>query len=81
MVKGTTQRAVIVRAKGSELFDEAIFLVRPGMEDRCAVTDRMLLDAARKAAADPERDWKGRILFALGGAGITGLGWLLSLLV
>ena len=32
MVKGTTQRVVVVRAKGGALFDEAIFLIRPGME-------------------------------------------------
>lgn len=29
MVKGTTQRVVVVRAKGGALFDEAIFLIRP----------------------------------------------------
>ena len=51
MVKGTTQRVVVVRAKGGALFDEAIFLIRPGMEQECAVTDQMLLDEARRAAA------------------------------
>ena len=51
MVKGTTQRVVVVRAKGGALFDEAIFLIRPGMEQNCAVTDQMLLDEARRAAA------------------------------
>ena len=51
MVKGTTQRVVVVRAKGGALFDEAIFLIRPGMEQKCAVTDQMLLDEARRAAA------------------------------
>lgn len=71
MVKGTTQRVVVVRAKGGALFDEAIFLIRPGMEQNCAVTDQMLLDEARRAAApEPGRaaDWKTKILFALGGA-------------
>ena len=76
MVKGTTQRVVVVRAKGGALFDEAIFLIRPGMEQECAVTDQMLLDEARRAAA-PElgraADWKAQILFALGGAGVPGL--------
>ena len=79
MVKGTTQRVVVVRAKGGALFDEAIFLIRPGMEQECAVTDQMLLDEARRAAA-PElgraADWKTKILFALGGAGVTGLCWV-----
>ena len=51
MVKGTTQRVVVVRAKGGALFDEAIFLIRPGMEQECAVTDQMLLDEARRAGA------------------------------
>ena len=80
MVKGTTQRVVVVRAKGGALFDEAIFLIRPGMEQECAVTDQML----RRAAA-PElgraADWKTKILFALGGAGVTGLCWVLSVLL
>ena len=76
MVKGTTQRVVVVRAKGGALFDEAIFLIRPGMEQECAVTDQMLLDEARRAA-----DWKTKILFALGGAGVTGLCWVLSVLL
>ena len=84
MVKGTTQRVVVVRAKGGALFDEAIFLIRPGMEQECAVTDLMMLDEARRAAA-PElgraADWKTKILFALGGAGVTGLCWVLSVLL
>lgn len=84
MVKGTTQRVVVVRAKGGALFDEAIFLIRPGMEQECAVTDQMLLDEARRAAA-PELgrsgEWRMRTLFALLGAGVTGLGWLLSVLL
>ena len=61
MVKGTTQRVVVVRAKGGALLDEA-----------------------RRAAA-PElgraADWKTKILFALGGAGVTGLCWVLSVLL
>ena len=84
MVKGTTQRVVVVRAKGGVLFDEAIFLIRPGMEQNCAVTDQMLLGEARRAAA-PELGrggvWKTRMLFALGGAGVTGLCWILSVLL
>ena len=84
MVKGTTQRVVVVRAKGGALFDEAIFLIRPGMEQNCAVTDQMLLDEARRAAA-PELgragEWKTRMLFALGGAGVTGLCWILSVVL
>ena len=84
MVKGTTQRVVVVRAKGGALFDEAIFLIRPGMEQECAVTDQMLLDEARRAAAPELRrstEWRTRALFALLGAGVTGLGWLLSVLL
>ena len=57
MVKGTTQRVVVVRAKGGALFDEAIFLIRPGMEQECAVTDQMLLD---RSGAPPRRSWGAR---------------------
>ena len=79
MVKGTTQRVVVVRAKGGALFDEAIFLIRPGMEQNCAVTDQMLRAAAPELGR--AADWKTKILFALGGAGVTGLCWVLSVLL
>lgn len=84
MVKGTTQRVVVVRAKGGALFDEAIFLIRPGMEQNLCGDGS---DAARRGAARraPElgraADWKTKILFALGGAGVTGLCWVLSVLL
>ena len=64
MVKGTTQRVVVVRAKGGALFDEAIFLIRPGMEQECAVTDQMLLDEARRAACS---QWAARASRACAG--------------
>ena len=83
MVKGVTQQVVVVRPGDSELFEEAIFLVRPGMEERGNMTERALLEQARKAASEAASgsDWKPRLLFALGGAGATGLCWLLSLLL
>lgn len=83
MVKGTTQQAVVVRVKGSELFEEALFLVRPGAQTARAVTDRMLLDEARRAAAEA-RDgipWRERLLAALAGAGAMGLLWLVLALI
>ena len=46
MVKGTTQQVIVVRAPESALFDEAIFLIRPGAAEQQAVTDRMLLEEA-----------------------------------
>ena len=83
MVKGITQQVVIVRAPDSELFDEAIFLIRPGAAEKQAMTDQMLLEEAKKAAAPgltQRRAWLRQIAAALCGAGATGLVWLLSLL-
>ena len=51
MVKGTTQQVIVVRAPESALFDEAIFLIRPGAAEQQAVTDRMLLEEARRGSA------------------------------
>ena len=66
MVKGTTQRVVVVRAKGGALFDEAIFLIRPGMEQECAVTDQVV--TATRSGAPPSRScgaarrsWKTKV--------------------
>ena len=85
MVKGTTQQVIVVRAPDSALFDEAIFLIRPGAAEQRAVTDRMLLEEARRAAASavPERavSRRQRLLSALCGAGATGLIWLLTVLL
>ena len=83
MVKGTTQQVIIVRATGSELFDEAIFLVRPGAEKN-AVTERMLLEEAKQAAAagmGRDHKWLQRLAAALCGAGVLGLVWLLTALI
>ncbi len=50
MVKGVTRQVVMVRAPDAELFEQAIFLVRPDAVGKDGVTDEEILRQARAAA-------------------------------
>lgn len=83
MVKGVSRQVVLVRPKNSELFEQAIFLVRGEAQACGEITDEMLLqqaeDAAKGAYGAQVRGKNGlRLLLgaALGG-GLVGLLWLI----
>ena len=83
MVKGVTRQVVMVRAIDSDLFEQAIFLIRADAAEKSGVTEQTLLRQAKQAA---ERYTGGclaagrrtRLLYALLGAAATGLVWLLT---
>ena len=84
MVKGVCRRVIVVRSPDTELFEQAIFLLR---ENAPGVTDAQVLRQACRAADDyvrghaekkpPRRYWRGVGLMLLG-ALATGLAWALS---
>lgn len=82
MVKGVSRQVVLVRPNESDVFEQAIFLVRGDRLSSSEITDEMLLRQAERAAADctdaQNRPRKASLLpgMALGGA-IVGLLWLL----
>lgn len=81
MVKGITKQVIVVHSPDPKLFEQAIFILK---EDavREGITDEMLLKEAKKAANSRK---KRRLLsgpvWACMGAGVTGLAWLITLLI
>ncbi|MBP3684736.1 MAG: translation initiation factor 2 [Oscillospiraceae bacterium] len=86
MVKGTSRQVIVVQGAEPKLFEQAIFILR---EDAVAkgVTDDALLKEAREAIRGYDRSARKRQLYlygaawASGGALLTGLAWLLTMLL
>ncbi len=90
MVKGTSRRVIVVDSPDTELFEQAIFLVRNDILSDRGVTPQMLVDEACRVARSCTRARpSGRALFRFGapllwsaaGAGVIGLVWLLTAIV
>lgn len=90
MVKGTSRRVIVVDSPDTELFEQAIFIVRNDVLSDSGVTARQLVDEACRVARSYGRTCtmrrrlfrRGTPLFwgALGAGGI-GLIWLLTALI
>ena len=91
MVKGTSRRVIVVDSPDTELFEQAIFIVRNEVLSERGVTAQMLVDEACRVAKNCSRaSPTGRrgllrrlspLLYgALGALGI-GLVWLLTVLL
>lgn len=86
MVKGISRQVIVVSGPDPKLFEQAIFILK---EDavREGITDEQLLKEARAAIRGTERvgAQRGRFLhgaaWAGGGAMLTGLAWLISVLL
>lgn len=85
MVKGTTRQVLVVRPQESDLFEQAIFLLREEALEQHGVTEQALLEEARRlAAAPPSARLHRRIpalLYAAMGAASVGLAWLSCVLI
>ena len=84
MVKGISKQVIVVQTPDPKLFEQAIFILKADAE---GVTDEALLKEANKAIRGPLGDRKKRKLYlygpvwACGGAVITGLVWLGTMLL
>ncbi len=81
MVKGVSRQVIVVQSPDKKLFDQAIFILHQDAELH-GVTDEMLLKEAKRAIGlhkRPERSLWGP-LWACGGALVTGLVWLITVL-
>ena len=86
MVKGISRQVIVVHAPDPKLFEQAIFILK---EDAIGegITDEALLKEAKEAirSADcPERKrhfYLYGAVWAAGGALVTGLAWLLTVLL
>lgn len=77
MVKGVSRQVIVVRPPEPKLYEQAIFILR---EDAAGVTDDMLLKEALQVAQRKTRSLPG-VVWACGGAVITALVWLLTVLL
>ena len=91
MVKGISRQVVVVRSLDTKLFEQAIFLIRDGAMPKQGVTEEDILKEANAAAdtylqAELARDshrlplWY-RAFWAAAGAALTGIAWLLTILL
>ena len=79
MVKGVSRQVILVHSPDKKLFEQAIFILRDDAEE---VTEEMLLKEAEQAIRFPQvkGKWCGP-LWAAGGAAVTGLAWVLSIIL
>ena len=82
MVKGVSRQVILVRPPEPKLFEQAIFILRSDVP-REGITDEMLLQEAKLAAASPlRRKLSGTgPVWACGGAACTALIWLICSLL
>ena len=84
MVKGISRQVIVVQSPEPKLFEQAIFILK---EDAKGVTDEQLLKEANRALHSASPDGKHAKLlrsgpvWACGGAVVTGLAWLLSVIL
>ena len=79
MVKGISRQVIMVHSPDKHLFEQAIFILKDDAQD---VTDDMLLKEAKRIINAPRR--KNRLsgpLWACGGAALTGMIWLISIIL
>ena len=79
MVKGISRQVIMVHSPDKHLFEQAIFILKEDAQD---VTDDMLLREAKRIINAPKR--KIRLsgpIWACGGAALTGIIWLISIIL
>ena len=85
MVKGISRQVIMVKAPDPELFEQAIFILNENMGQ--GITDEALLKEARKIIQSSDSSERKRYFYLYGafwaacGALLTGLAWLLTVLI
>ena len=83
MVKGISKQVILVQSPDRELFDQAIFILKDEAVGE-GITEELLLKEARRAINMPAKKPKLRYYgpaWACGGALVTGIAWLLTILM
>lgn len=80
MVKGVSKQVIVVHSPDKKLFDQAIFILKDGAVGQ-GITEEALLKEAQQAVNSPEKRPAMGPLWAIGGAAVTGLVWLLTVLL
>ena len=83
MVKGISKQVIVVQSPDPKLFDQAIFILKDDAVGE-GITDEALLKEAKQAIRMPEKKRYLRYygpVWACGGALVTGVVWLLTVLL
>ena len=83
MVKGISKQVILVQNPDRELFDQAIFILKDDAVG-AGITEDQLLKEAERVIHVPARKPKLRYygpVWACGGALVTGIAWLLTILL
>ena len=81
MVKGISRQVIVVHAPEPKLFEQAIFILKDGLP---AVSDEMLMKEANQimgATSSKRKRWFYGPAWACAGALLTGIVWLLTVLL
>ena len=83
MVKGVSRQVIVVRSPDPAMFEQAIFILKDEAVGKEGVTDEALLREANKLIRGPYKGMRkvSGPVWACAGAGMTGVLWLLSLLL
>ena len=85
MVKGISRQVIVVQTPEPKLFEQAIFILKDDMGD--GITDEALLKEAQKVIQGSGRQHKKRgfylyaAVWASAGAAMTGIVWLLTIML
>lgn len=83
MVKGISKQVIVVNSPDKELFDQAIFILKDEAVGQ-GITEELLLKEAQKAINTTGKKRQLRYygpVWACGGALVTGIAWLLTMLL
>ena len=79
MVKGISRQVIMVHSPDKHLLEQAIFILKDDVQD---VTDDMLLKEAKRIINIPKRNKRFYgPAWACGGAVLTGIVWLFSIIL
>ena len=83
MVKGVSRQVIVVHSPDPKLFDQAIFILKDEAVEQ-GITEEALLKEAQQVIRGPQKKHKLYLygaVWACGGALVTGIAWLLTVLL
>ena len=87
MIKGITKKVIVVKSPDPKIFEEAIFIVREEAASQNGISSEALLREAQKIAngyigsTSKKSNRLPPIAYASAGAALTGLVWVLTLII
>ena len=86
MVKGTSRQVIVLHAPDPKLFEQAIFILKDdalknGVSEESLLQEaRQLLNSSKKRKSGKRKTTLSGAVWACGGALVTGMVWLITVL-